>query len=198
MEKKCLVCGVILCKRVNERNIHWKTRKYCSRTCSLKVTTVRKQKNCYSIPKGTIPWNKDKKGIHLSPNSEFKKGSQINLGRIRLDMRGENNNNWKGGITKLAHKIRKWVQYKLWRDSIFKRDDWTCHHCKKRGNGTLHAHHHKITFSKIIENNKIVTLDDAHNCKELWDINNGITLCIDCHRKTDTYGRQKKINVRGS
>ena len=30
--------------------------------------------NKTSFPKGNIPWNKGKKGIHLSPASEFKKG----------------------------------------------------------------------------------------------------------------------------
>jgi len=38
--------------------------------------------------KGNIPWNKDLKGIHLSPKSEFKKGERT----------GDKNNTWKGGI----------------------------------------------------------------------------------------------------
>jgi hypothetical protein len=38
--------------------------------------------------KGNIPWNKDLKGIHLSPKSEFKKGERS----------GEKNNTWKGGV----------------------------------------------------------------------------------------------------
>jgi hypothetical protein len=190
MEKNCLVCGVILCKRVNERESQWQSRKYCSLNCSLKVTSVHKQKNHYSIPIGNIPWNKNKKGIHLSPNSEFKSGMQINLGRVRLDMRGENNFNWKGGITKLANAIRKWVQYKEWRDFIFQRDNWTCQMCKKRGNGRLEVHHNKISFAKLLKKYNIQTIDDAHKCPELFDKNNGITLCKDCHRKTDDYGRK--------
>lgn len=38
--------------------------KYCSRSCMGKINK----------PKGSQPWNKNKKGIHLSPASEFKKG----------------------------------------------------------------------------------------------------------------------------
>ena len=33
-------------------------------------------KNQTSFKKNHIPWNKDKKGIHLSPQSEFKKGQK--------------------------------------------------------------------------------------------------------------------------
>lgn len=40
--------------------------------------------------KGHVPWNKEKKGIHLSPKSEFKKGER----------EGNKNNTWKGGIQK--------------------------------------------------------------------------------------------------
>ncbi len=40
------------------------------------------------IEKGNIPWNKNKKGIHLSPKSEFKKGQFV----------GENHSCWKGGV----------------------------------------------------------------------------------------------------
>jgi hypothetical protein len=37
----------------------------------------------------------------------------------------------------------------------------------------------------------IVNYSYAVNCEELWNINNGLTLCIKCHKKTDTYCNQK-------
>ena len=37
-----------------------------------------------------IPWNKGKKGIHLSPKTEFKKGND-------KSPKGENHHLWKGG-----------------------------------------------------------------------------------------------------
>lgn len=30
-------------------------------------------------------------------------------------------------------------------------------------------------------------------CDELFDINNGRSLCLDCHRQTDTYGYKQKL-----
>lgn len=38
--------------------------------------------------KGMVPWNKGIKGIHLSPETEFKKGQ----------FAGEKNASWKGGV----------------------------------------------------------------------------------------------------
>jgi hypothetical protein len=46
-------------------------------------------------------------------------------------------------------------------------------------------------FSEILKEYNVKTLDDAHKCKELWDINNGRTLCINCHKLTDTYLKNK-------
>jgi len=84
---------------------------------------------------------------------------------------GEKNNFWKGGITPINKKIRNSLEYKLWREAIFVRDDWTCQNCLKKG-GKLHAHH-ILSFSKFPELR--------------FAINNGITLCKECHKKTDSY-----------
>lgn len=95
---------------------------------------------------------------------------------------GKNQWNWKGGVTPLFKKIRFSFKYKLWRSDVFKRDDWTCLTCRKRG-GNLEVHHIK-KFYKIIEENKIKTFKKAMLCKELWNLNNGITLCKECHLLT--------------
>jgi len=36
----------------------------------------------------------------------------------------------------------------------------------------------------------INSLEEALNCEELWNVNNGRTLCRKCHNKTKTYGRK--------
>lgn len=102
---------------------------------------------------------------------------------------GENNNNWKGGITPLSNVIRHCSKYLNWRTSVFQRDDFTCQHCNQVGR-KLRAHHIK-RFSVILEEFNITTLEEAQTCVELWDTNNGITLCKKCHKKEHSKSKAK-------
>ena len=95
--------------------------------------------------------------------------------------------NWKGGITDFNMQIRTLLEYKTWRNLCFEQDNYTCQGCKKFG-GDLEVHH-KISFSNILGVNSITTVEEAIKCKDLWDINNGITYCKLCHSKVDKYRR---------
>jgi 5-methylcytosine-specific restriction endonuclease McrA len=86
-------------------------------------------------------------------------------------MEGSNNPRWKGGITPLNHKIRTSSLYKKWRQSVFIRDRFTCVWCGQIG-GELNADHIK-PFSLFPDHR--------------FDIDNGRTLCVPCHKKTDSY-----------
>jgi len=92
-------------------------------------------------------------------------------GKPRLNIRGERHYNWQGGLTSLNAKIRNSLEYKLWRDAVFARDNWTCVWCGQHG-GQLHVDHIK-PFSLFPELR--------------FAIDNGRTLCVDCHQKTDSY-----------
>jgi len=116
----------------------------------------------------------------------FKKGDKFWLGKKRLNMMGKRNPNWRDGITSLRSQIRGSFEYRQWRSDVFTRDDFTCQECGIRGDRII-ADHIKA-FSLILEENKITTLKEALDCEELWNINNGKTLCENCHRKTDTFG----------
>jgi hypothetical protein len=72
---------------------------------------------------------------------------------------------WKGGISSENEILRKSIEYRLWREAVFARDNFTCQKCAVRG-GQLNAHHIK-QFSQFPE------LRLA--------IDNGITLCEACH-----------------
>ena len=100
-------------------------------------------------------------------------------------LRGEKNPAWRGGVSSLQDKIRKSDKYSAWRLSIFVRDNFTCP-CGQVGR-KLVADHIK-PFALILQENKIKTFEEALVCEDLWDTNNGRTLCYSCHFKTDTYG----------
>ena len=44
-----------------------------------------------------------------------------------------------------------------------------------------------ILLAHILKDNNIKIFEDAEKCNELWDINNGITLCVGCHKLTNNY-----------
>lgn len=78
--KQCLICGknfIISPSRINKR-------KHCSKQC---LNTAFK---------GRIPWNKCIKGIHLSPNTEFKKRNPYGK-RFEKGNNGKFAGHWQGG-----------------------------------------------------------------------------------------------------
>lgn len=109
----------------------------------------------HQFKKGHVPWSKGKTGIHFSPDTEFKEGITT----------GPNHPSWKGGLTPKNLRIRGSKKFIDWRNNVFKRDNYTCQLCKKRG-GIIHANHIK-KFSDYP--------------KLRFEIHNGITLCKECH-----------------
>ena len=103
----------------------------------------------------------------------------------------ENNHFWKGGKTKLSQQIRTSAEYSFWRMQVFKRDFFTCQHCgakNKKGEKYIFDADHIYPFSKILDDFDITSIEEAISCEKLWDIENGRTLCRDCHKKTETWG----------
>ena len=80
---------------------------------------------------------------------------------------GENHWNWQGGKSSERERFMQTTEYKNWRTEVFKRDNYTCQCCGQEGY-KLNAHHIK-SYS---ENPELRT-----------DVDNGITLCQNCHKK---------------
>lgn len=149
----------------------WKNPKY-------RENQIKKRKGQHTSPttefkKGIIPWNKNLKGIHLNPETEFKEGQH----------KGKDNPSWKGGITPLNRLLRASSKYKIWRELVFLRDNFTCQNpnckfCYNKIGGRLHAHHIK-SFAEYYELR--------------FDINNGITLCKNFHRSLR--GKEKQFET---
>lgn len=121
---------------------------------------------------GKPSWNK---GSKLSIEGR-KKLSQAHIGK----MTGAKNPSWKGGVCTVNKTERQiamhTAEYKFWRLEVFERDDYTCQDCGIRGI-ELNADHIK-PWSQYPELR--------------YTRSNGRTLCVDCHRKTPTYGNRKE------
>lgn len=188
----CKNCGDAF---YSSRECATRTPKYCCRKCSVVYSaknpdTKRKQS---LAKKGKEPWNK---GLHMWEGKEHPKGT---LGKhfkksvpvsdktrdkmrdatrknwqkeeFRDKLSGKNASSWKGGITPINEAIRKGYKYKEWRASVFERDNYKCVLCGS--SGYLHADHIK-PFSLFEELR--------------FELDNGRTLCEECHRETPTYG----------
>lgn len=150
------------------------------------------QTNKGSFKKGEHrnPSTEIKKGQRLSPKTEFKKGkSPYNKGKKGLQ--GSNKGSFKKGITPwnkgkqlpttpLRRAIRDCFKMRSWINSCYIRDDFTCGQCNEHG-GRLSVHH-IIHFETLLRINNIKSLQDAIECDKLWMVENGITLCIECHK----------------
>jgi len=115
----------------------------------------------------------------MSVASKGKKKSRehrLNMSKAR---RGERSPFWRGGVTSANKIIRESAEYRLWRESVFQRDNWTCVFCGVRG-AELHPDHIKPF---------------AYFPKLRFELSNGRTLCAPCHRGTDTYGSKAKKYV---
>ena len=112
-------------------------------------------------------WQSKKMSIETRRKmSEAKKGNKCHL--------------WKGGNSEHYKNGYYSGEYRWWRMAVFERDNFTCQGCKKVG-GYLTAHHIK-SFNKYPELR--------------FNINNGVTLCEDCHKLTDNYkGHNKGKNL---
>ena len=92
--------------------------------------------------KGMIPWCKGKKGVFPEPwnkgkhlSEEIKKKlSDAHKGKPHLNQRKKEH---KTDESKLW---RTRIEYRLWRESVFARDNWTCQKYRIKG-GKLHPHH---------------------------------------------------------
>lgn len=199
-----LICPT--CRLLFEANR--KGQKFCSKVCLGRYIGKQNKGKKYrrllkeyhgnqtSFKKGihSSPRTEIKNGQHLNRKTQFKKGnapwnkdkewSEEHKQRLRIIHkglhRGENNGWWRGGVSSEYQKIRGSRELKRWREAVYKRDNYTCQSCKIRGK-PLNADHIK-PFALYPELR--------------FDIDNGKTLCEDCHRQTETYGSKLSIKIR--
>ena len=93
--------------------------------------------------------------------------------QLKASRCGKNHWNWKGGVSTENHRIRTSAAYRNWRTEVLSRDKYICQRCGKEG-GKLNVHHIK----SFCANKELRT-----------SIDNGITLCEECHREVHKHAR---------
>jgi len=125
------------------------------------------------MPRGIYKHKKGKPSNALGKHWKLSKRARKNISEGH---KGEKSYLWRGGITPKNQKLRNSKKYKEWRLVVFTRDNFTCVGCRKVG-VYLEAHHIKSW---------------AKYPKLRYKVNNGITLCKDCHKLTSNYKGKAK------
>lgn len=146
--------GMIYPERQNRVEIKCMT---CDKLFWVKKSSEKKRKTC------------SKKCFAIYQGIKTK-GKKIHTEEFKQRLRERN---WRGGVTPINKLIRRSIDYKLWRESVFKRDNYQCIWGGKEHGNNLNADHIK-PFALYPELR--------------FAIDNGRTLCKDCHKKTNTYG----------
>lgn len=168
--KICPICN-------KEFTTYTDSQKCCSVECSSKSQMNRKVlkcKNCNSEFERTaseIFWSNQRGCENIFCSSKCKQEYHI----------GKNHPNWIEDRTQIknTNNTIRWSKEMCdWRKTIYKRDNYTCQMCGNRSSKDnaiiLNAHH----IERFADNEDL-----------RFDINNGITLCEDCHKLT--YGKEK-------
>lgn len=185
-QNKVIMKTCLLCKKGFATYLHRITDgkgKYCSARC---YRQKQKENNilkeciiCHKILDVTVSKFKTGRGKYCSQKCL---GIWMSKNCLR-----ENAAHWMGGLTSLYQRIRYCSRYKQWRTTVYQRDNYTCQICGQLG-GKLHADH-IYPFSLIVKDLEKIytTYEKIVACELLWMLNNGRTLCVSCHKKTDTY-----------
>lgn len=84
--------------------------------------------------------------------------------------KGKNHPNYNPNLTDEERlDKRDLIENINWRKDIYKKDDYTCQKCKTKGDKVKLNAHHIRNYSSDKENR--------------FNVNNGITLCVDCHKE---------------
>lgn len=132
----------------------------------MRLAKLGKKQTSNHIAKRT----KGRKGYRHSEETKRKMG-EVKKGKPQPWNQKENHWNWNEGISSEIDEIKSSIEYRLWRESVFARDGYTCQKCGDMNGGgktvKLNAHH----ILNFIQYPELRTA-----------IDNGITFCEDCHK----------------
>jgi len=193
--KNCTICWKEYFKKQTTSRKVWALSKYCCKVCN----SIWFTRAWYTATRGRKLTEEQK----AKRPSLFQKGHTKHWAENLKKYRAEwwrSWNYWKSGYLlkttwrkqELNKSIRWSRKYKDWRTQVFQRDDYTCQQCGIKSGcwkKVLINADHIIPFAKLVTQNNISSFEEAMDCKKLWKLGNGRTLCVDCHYTTETYGK---------
>ena len=157
--------------------------------------------------KGQIGWSRGKKRPEISilfkgvrPEKAIESAKIANRGnKYRLGKRhteetkiaisesrkgkavGKNNPRWNNGVSELRDQVRHLPEYRLWRENIFKKDNYRCIFCGK--GGYLEADHNPEPFAKLLQEAITIYGKDVQFIRSYTPLfqAKGRTVCKECH-----------------
>lgn len=154
-------CGTVKRLQPNESG-----RKFCSKPCAYK----------WRVLKGTFQKGHPDLVPRSSRGHDSETRAKMSATRKSRNFRGPRCPSWRGGHGKTnraeRHAEMGRFEYKEWRTAVFVRDNHTCVLCGAKR--PLNADHIKPW---------------ATHPSLRYDVSNGRTLCVPCHRKQPTHGR---------
>ncbi len=179
--RMCKHCGKPYKRRPKEKPYQYRRRRYCSNACKLAVLPkYSKGKIAHNNKQveATCKWCGKTRMVAPCLASRSYCGRDCMKAHFSSGIKaGENHHNWQGGITEDAGRDVLYPGYKDWRRAVFKRDGFRCQICGDCSSGTLRAHHVRAR---------------ADHLDLVCDVDNGITLCHDCHQGVH-YGKLKDV-----
>jgi nitrate/TMAO reductase-like tetraheme cytochrome c subunit len=172
--KQCIKCGK---KKLVSRTMQYHMR----RGIGLQCLSCSLKGNKHNLLKHSIKTRKKMSKSALGKPKSLQHRlnmSKARRGIKRLDQRGENHYNWKGGKYTDDYRERRRFRDSM-QKQIFERDNYTCQMCGARGELQVD---HIQSWSDYVELR--------------FSIDNCRTLCAKCHYKI-TFGREMPEDIKG-
>jgi 5-methylcytosine-specific restriction endonuclease McrA len=140
---------------------------------------ILKQKYCKSCAHEMPISDATKEKISQTLRGKYKTDPEFVERVLKAQNRksGPDHWNWKGGVTPINQRDRVSEDYSSWRLAVFSRDRFCCRVCKSKEN--LQAHHIN-SWAEFPEDRFV--------------LQNGLTLCKDCHDQYHKYEKEVKNN----
>ncbi len=176
IEIKCAFCGISMIYK--KSRIKAQENFFCNKSCKLNWNNIHKiELGKYNCPICGKMFEKYKSMIKTENPC-----CSVRCASYMTSKKGNESIFYIDGRTPLRKQIKNSYKYGEWRHNVFNRDDYKCVECSSNKN--IHAHH-IISFSQLLDKFMIKIAKNRYQkslkYKSLWNINNGITLCENCH-----------------